>query len=436
VISTPSLSASTKVLSVTEAIQHLQQILDEHLSLLGWIGGEISSWTVAQSGHWYFTIQDKHNQIKCVMFRGSNRHVSFPIGLGKQVQILGAPQYYGPSGQFQWLVTQILPLGHGARQLALEKLKEQLRLEGLFDSDRKKTIPFFPKKVGVLTSLAGAAIHDVMTTLTRRAPHLEIIIYPIPVQGTGAHLEIAKQLKIADERRECDVLLMVRGGGSIDDLWSFNEEILVRTAFECQTPIISGVGHESDVTLIDLVADLRAPTPTGAAELVCQPDDLWLHRLQKIQQLMRQHIDRPIQQGYLNLDHQREKLSGRWWRWYQRKAAQLQQAKNRLISPGQRVKIQNQQLQQMTHRLTVWSVQWLSHYRHQLQLQEQNINQLNPQTILRRGYSIARTEQGEIVQSIHQVNKGTPLTLQLSDGTVHTFVDKVQEDNVFTQSAT
>src|SRR6478672_5557657 len=269
------------VLTVSALNQAVARMLERNFPL-AWVSGEVSNFTRAASGHWYFTLKDEAAQVRAVMFRGRAQFAGFTPREGDKVEVRALVTLYGARGDYQINVEAIRRAGVGALYEAFMRLKERLGNEGLFDQERKRPLPLFARTVGIVTSLQAAALRDVLTTLRRRAPHVAVILYPTPVQGEGSAQKIAQAIAAASLRAECDVLLVCRGGGSIEDLWSFNEEAVARAIAGCAMPVVSGVGHEIDFTIADFAADLRAPTPTAAAELV-SPDRAEL--LKRVEQM-------------------------------------------------------------------------------------------------------------------------------------------------------
>lgn len=255
-----------RIFTVSQVTKDLRQLLEDNFPSL-WISGEVSNFKAAASGHFYFTLKDENAQLGAVMFKGHNQLLKFQLENGLEIIVHGHITVYEPRGQYQIIIDYVEPKGLGALQLAFEQLKKRLEAEGLFDKKYKKPIPYLPKKVGIITSPKGAVLHDIQTILTRRFPNIEILINPVRVQGDGAAEEIAEAVDEMNRRSDVDVLIVGRGGGSLEDLWAFNEEIVVRSIFNSKIPVISAVGHETDYTLSDLAADLRAPTPSAAAEL-------------------------------------------------------------------------------------------------------------------------------------------------------------------------
>ncbi|REG59750.1 exodeoxyribonuclease VII large subunit [Paraburkholderia sp. BL6669N2] len=296
---------------------------------LVWVAGEVSNFTRAASGHWYFSIKDAQAQMRCVMFRGRAQYAEFTPREGDRIEVRALVTMYEPRGELQLNVEAVRRTGQGRLYEAFLRLKAQLEAEGLFAAERKRALPSHPRSIGIVTSLQAAALRDVLTTLSRRAPHIPVIVYPAPVQGVGVSSKLAAMVDAANARREVDVLIVCRGGGSIEDLWAFNEEVLARAIAESAIPVVSGVGHETDFTIADFAADVRAPTPTGAAELV-SPQRVLLLR---------------------ELDHRHATLARGFGRMMERRAQQLDWLARRLVSPAERLARQRTHLQQLSVRL-------------------------------------------------------------------------------------
>jgi len=296
---------------------------------LAWVSGEVSNFTRAASGHWYFSIKDAQAQIRCVMFRGRAQYAEFLPREGDRIEVRALVTMYEPRGELQLNVEAVRRTGQGRLYEAFLRLKAQLEAEGLFDPARKRELPTHPRAIGIVTSLQAAALRDVLTTLCRRAPHVPVIVYPAPVQGAGSAERLAAMIATANARAEVDVLVLCRGGGSIEDLWSFNDESLARAIAASAIPVVSGVGHETDFTIADFAADLRAPTPTGAAELV-SPQRVLLLR---------------------DLDQRHAALARGFGRLSERRAQQLDWLARRLVSPTERLAQQRTHLRQLQLRL-------------------------------------------------------------------------------------
>jgi exodeoxyribonuclease VII large subunit len=261
----------THILTVTQLTEQIKSLLEGTFPDV-WVEGEISNITAPQSGHVYFTLKDRQSQIKAVLFRSSQRHLKFTLQHGMQVICRGRVSVYDPRGEYQVIVEYVEPKGVGAFQKAFEELKGRLEKEGLFDRERKKSLPLLPRRIGIVTSPTGAAIRDILRVIKRRHPKMEILIYPVPVQGADAAPSIVEAIGYFNSEKNVDVVIVGRGGGSLEDLWAFNEEPVARAIFASRIPVISAVGHETDYTIADFVADLRAPTPSAAAEIVVESE--------------------------------------------------------------------------------------------------------------------------------------------------------------------
>ncbi len=420
------------VIPVSALNQAVAKLLERNFPLT-WVSGEISNFTRATSGHWYFTLKDSSAQVRAVMFRGRAQYAGFIPREGDKVEVRALVGLYAPRGDYQINVEAIRRAGVGNLYEAFVQLKAKLAAEGLFDSDRKKPIPRFVKRIGIITSPNAAALRDVITALERRAPHIEILIYPCPVQGEGAATKIAQMLALADSDQYCDVLIVCRGGGSIEDLWAFNDELLARTIAHCELPIISGVGHETDFTITDFVADLRAPTPTAAAELAATPRKDWLADLQHYSILMQrqmrrqldtraQHIDwfsqrlqsptATLATKYQQINHYRQRLGFAVLRSNELAQSRLRQLDNRLLQ--RRPNVREKHLQLESSRLQIRSNfnQQLSQRRAALKGLQDQLELLNPQRTLERGYAILQTADGELIRSADQISAGSSITLR------------------------
>jgi exodeoxyribonuclease VII large subunit len=321
-------SGGDVVVPVSALNRAIGSMLERSFPLV-WVAGEVSNFTRAASGHWYFSIKDAQAQIRCVMFRGRAQYAEFTPREGDKIEVRALVTMYEARGEVQLNVEAVRRTGQGRLYEAFLRLKAQLEAEGLFAAERKRALPAHPRSIGIVTSLQAAALRDVLTTLARRAPHIPVIVYPAPVQGAGAGERIAAMVRAANARREVDVLIVCRGGGSIEDLWAFNDEGLARAIAASEVPVVSGVGHETDFTIADFAADLRAPTPTGAAELVTRERALLLR----------------------DLDHRHAALARGFGRMMERRAQQLDWLARRLVSPAERLQRQRQHLQQLRARL-------------------------------------------------------------------------------------
>lgn len=398
---TPSRVLPTKVLTVTELNRLARDVLERSFPLF-WVGGEISNFTRAASGHWYFSLKDTGAQVRCVMFRGRNSYLDWVPKEGDKIEARALVTLYEARGDFQLTIEFLQRAGLGALFEAYERLRAKLQTEGLFDASRKKAIPKHPRQIGIVTSPDAAALRDVLTTLKRRMPSIPVVVYPTPVQGKGAAAAIAAAINQACQRAECDVLIICRGGGSIEDLWQFNEEIVARAIAACTIPTISGVGHETDFTITDFAADQRAATPTAAAELVT-PDRIGLLRALQQQQ---QHMNRQISHE-LN-----------------RRMQQLDFLARRLLSPAQQVAHKVSHLQQLNLRLQAALSKLLQKQDQHLVRLAQNLSHLNPHAVLNRGYALVHTAEGEIVRSSSALTTGQSINLTFSQGAAEAMVTK------------
>lgn len=418
-----------------------------------WLVGEVSNFVAASSGHWYFSLKDQAAQVKVAMFKTSNRNADFTPRNGQQVMVRARISVYEPRGEYQLLADFIEPAGDGLLRQQYEQLKAKLAAEGLFAPERKKSLPVNPQRIGVITSPTGAAIRDILTVLQRRAPALEVIIYPSLVQGTQAAADLTAALQLAIRRNECDVLIIGRGGGSLEDMWCFNDEPLARTIAHCPIPIVSAVGHEIDFSISDFVADVRAATPSAAAELVSPDQQHQLTQLlqlkQRLAQSMRQrlgfaaqqflhqhsklqllHPARRLQQQQQRLDELQIRLNQAMQQRLQQKAQQLQlqQKSLSLLSPQQRLQRQQQQLQQLRQQLQLA----ITHLQQKkLQRWRQISSQLHlvsPLATLQRGYSITFDEQQCVVKSVQQLTQAQQFQILLQDGTVKAAVLSVHSE--------
>lgn len=435
-----------RIYTVSSLNAQVRLLLENEMGVV-WLVGELSNFSAPVSGHWYFTLKDARAQVKCAMFRGNNQRVTFRPANGNQVLVKARLSLYEPRGDYQLIIDSMQPEGDGRLQQQFEKLKMQLAAEGLFAQTLKKPLPEQPKRVGIITSKTGAALHDILHVLKRRDPSLPVVIYPTMVQGEGAAISIAQAIGRANTRQECDVLIVGRGGGSLEDLWAFNEEIVARTIAASQIPIISAVGHEVDVTIADFVADMRAPTPSAAAELVSRDLSARVQKIHQHQQQLRhamrhylsvrqsqlvrwQHrLDRQHPQVQLNQQSQRlDELRSRLERAMRRLLSEHQQHLHRsdyklaLHSPAHQLDRLGSQLASHQRRLLHAMDRRLVKAGHQLALATEKLDAVSPLATLARGYSITRDENGQVIRSSSQVNAGDTLQTTLADGNVRSIV--------------
>jgi exodeoxyribonuclease VII large subunit len=446
--STPQKQPS--IISVTRLNRLARQVLESEIGQV-WVSGELSNFVAATSGHWYFTLKDSKAQIKTAMFKGANRGVKFSPKAGDKVVIRGSLSLYEARGDYQLIGEHMEPEGLGQLKQAYEALKAKLSAEGLFAMTAKQPLPTNVKRLGVVTSSTGAAIHDILNVLKRRNPSIEVIIYPSLVQGATAAKSIAEQIYIANKRDEVDLLIVGRGGGSLEDLWAFNEEIVAYAISESKLPIVSAVGHEVDVTIADYVADMRAPTPSAAAELVSTDKSQLQRHIQqqqhRLSQVFQQHLKRieyklqliesrlsnvhptvQIRQANQHTDNLTMRLS-------QAINTKLNDVKGRSsnltlrlqhASPNNAIKEKKQQLQKVSDKLHSIQQRQLSDKRYQLQRIADILNSVSPLSTLSRGYSIA-FKNDKVVRSVAQLEKGDVIEARISDGSVLTKVLEITQ---------
>jgi exodeoxyribonuclease VII large subunit len=382
-----------KVFSVKEINRLVRELLEQSFPSF-WISGEISNFISASSGHWYFSLKDDEAQVRCTMFKNKNMAADWTPKNGEKIEAKCFIGLYESRGEYQLNIDLIRHAGAGLLSEAFNQLKERLLKEGLFETSRKKLMPQFPRSIGVITSPSGAAIEDILTTLKRRSPHIPIFIYPSLVQGKEAPLAIVKAIETANIRMECDVLILARGGGSIEDLWAFNEEIVARAIVASKIPTITGVGHETDTTIADFVSDLRAPTPTGAAELVTS------HTVELVKTI----------QVYKN---QLNKVMAGVIRELMQKIDYLEK---RLISPRQQIQRQKEQIHQYIQRINQSMKNAMIQYRLEVDKLKLNLDHLSPHAVLSRGYSIITNVDGQIVNNVNQLKLDDKIRIQLNHG--------------------
>jgi len=385
--------AGPAVLSVSQLLRSARDLLERRFPLQ-WIAGEISNLRPAASGHLYFTLKDEIAQVDCVMFKSRAAALDWEPADGLRVEARALVTLYEPRGRFQLNVEGMRRAGLGALYERFLKLKEKLAREGLFDPAAKRPIPAHPKQIGVVTSLAAAALRDVLTTLRRRNPSIPVIVYPAPVQGEGAAAKLSQALARANARAECDVLLLVRGGGSIEDLWQFNEEVLARAIRASAIPIVVGVGHETDFTIADFAADERAPTPTAAAELVSPSRDALLARVAENAYRISRETARRIEYAMQTVDA----------------------LARRLVHPAERLRGLRQHLAHLAARLAAATAQQLNEIRRRLDIARAQLESLGHAAVLARGYSLTLNMDDEIVRDASKVTEGERIVTTLAKG--------------------
>ena len=443
-------SSVRSVYQVSELAEILRGLLEDSLPRL-WIQGEISNFSRPASGHWYFTLKDDRAQIRCAMFKGSNFHVRPPPKEGDQVLVRGQVTLYPARGDLQLICEHVEPAGEGALLCAFEQLKARLAAEGLFDEKSKRPLPRIPRAIGVITSATGAAIQDILTTLSRRFPLGQVYLLPVPVQGAEAAPAIVKALAELPKKAPVDVIILARGGGSLEDLWAFNEEVVARAIRACAVPVICGVGHEIDFTIADFVADLRAPTPTAAAELVSPDVADWMRQLRRLgeelsdaisqtfitqgERLQRAesriqllHPGRRLNEVAQRLDEFGLRLEQARHHLVERLRARLQTAKARLLNsnPATSLRLRQAQTQSLENRLRGLMTLHLQQSRASLNQAQSVLQSLSPRAVLERGYAVARIREGAVVTDASTLAAGDSLEILLARGVVETEVKNIK----------
>ena len=434
------------VLAVSALNQAVARMLERNFPLV-WVSGEVSNFTRAASGHWYFTLKDDAAQVRAVMFKGRSQYAGFTPREGDKVEVRTLVTLYAPRGDYQLNVEAIRRAGVGNLYEAFLRLKEKLNNEGLFDPARKRPLPVFPRCIGIVTSPQAAALHDMLTALRRRAPHINIILYPTPVQGEGAGAKIAQVIATASARAECDVLLVGRGGGSMEDLWAFNDEAVARAIAACPVPVIAGVGHETDFTIADFAADLRAPTPTAAAELCATPRSEWISTLQSHATHLQRATQRYLAERAQNLDwmsrrlispaayinHERVKLQALQQRLEHATRIPLSKARYRLEHCQTRLHNRlpqthaaRQHVKEQGRRLGAALAQLQQRRRQLLTAQTAQLELLNPQRTLERGYAIVSDGKGKVLRTPAQLQPRSNIVVRLAEGSVEVGIASVQ----------
>ena len=399
-------SRGPRVMRVSELVAALRDAVENAVGRV-WVVGEVSNLRRAASGHCYFTLKDDLAQLRAVLFRGDASRLRFDLEDGLEALAFGEVSLYVPRGELQMVVREVEPRGVGALRLAFEQLRARLEAEGLFDPARKRELPAFPRVVGVVTSLHGAALHDVLEVSGARWPSLPLLIAAARVQGEGADLEIVEALQMLASRREVDVILLVRGGGSIEDLWSFNSEVLARAIARCPVPIVAGVGHETDVTIADLAADARAPTPSAAAALVVPDRRALAERLLRDQRRLAVAIDAQIARARARIAARADAL--------------------RHLSPAARLAAWRARLARSADRLRAVLETQLADARARLAVAVGQLDSLSPLGVLARGYAIAwRADDGRIVRRASDVARGDALAVRVAEGSLEVRVTDIR----------
>jgi len=440
-----------EIYSISQLNALTREVIEHHFPRV-WVEGEISNFARPASGHMYFTLKDAAAQVRCAMFRMKNKQLRFTPKDGIRILAHVKVGFYEARGEFQLLIEHMEETGDGALQRKFEQLKQKLADEGLFDQSGKKQIPAFPKRLGVITSPTGAAIQDVLSVLKRRFPGLPVIIYPVPVQGDQAARSITETIILANQRKDCDILLVTRGGGSLEDLWAFNDEDLARAICASVIPIVAGIGHEIDFTIADFAADIRAPTPSAAAELISPNRQEWLDTLTLLHTRLYRHVSQNIKQNQQLLDW----LSKRLKHPSQRLAAlaqKIDELEQRLVSnqrhqtrhyfaqletikailkqysPLLSIKSLNLQNKALSNRLLNAIRNRLDQKQHQFTLQTRALESISPLATLSRGYAIVKRKTDQkILRDSNETEKGAQIIAQLHKGHILCTVDEIKKD--------
>ncbi|WP_162853330.1 exodeoxyribonuclease VII large subunit [Candidatus Methylobacter oryzae] len=452
-ITSTSASPRRNIITVSQLNRETSQLLAEHfLSVL--VEGELSNLSTPASGHIYFSLKDANAQVRCAMFRTQQRRLAFKPENGKQVIVKAQVSLYEPRGDYQLIVEHIEEAGDGALRRAFDALKLKLSGEGLFDAAHKQALPTLPKAIGVITSPTGAAIRDILTVLKRRFALIPVIVYPVAVQGDNAKYEIAKAIATANQHKHCDVIILGRGGGSLEDLWAFNEELVARAIHDSEIPIISGVGHETDFTIADFVADLRAPTPSAAAEHASPDQQQWLSRFMYLESRLQQQMQRKLNQKQQTLDwlfkrleqqHPGQRLARNARRMNELEARlnQAIQAKLRHIAgtieaktaklwqhnPAIAINSHKQRQSYLSKRLTSAMDHKLEKLNQRLLNASQTLHAVSPLATLNRGYSMTVNQvSGEIIRSVEQLKLGDTVQTRLAQGRFSSQITGIDRD--------
>ena len=432
--------------SVSQLNRRAKQLLETHLHLV-WVSGELSSLSRPSSGHWYFTLKDDRAQVRCAMFKSANGRLRWQVETGAQVMVRARVSLYEGRGDYQLIVEHMEEAGTGALQRAFEELKQKLQLEGLFEPSRKKALPAAPKHIGVITSPTGAAIQDILSVLKRRYPIAPVTILPVAVQGAQAAGELSLAVTKAENSQLFDLLIITRGGGSMEDLWPFNDETLARRIAQCEIPIISAVGHEIDFTIADFVADVRAPTPSASAE-IATPDIIeWQMQLDKLQQDLQRNVDaiirhktnsvkalsQRLRHPKQTIDSQEQqcnsyriRLEHAMLRMLQQLTAQRSHLQQRLeqASPSKIINEQQLRLQNQTKQLQAGIQQHISQKQYEVARYASILDAVSPLRVLSRGYAVVKDENDINITSSKQIKVGQTLTTQLNEGSFASEVTK------------
>ena len=416
-----------EIYSVSDYIKLCKNAIEKNIPQC-FVQGEISNLSMPSSGHWYFSLKDKNSQVRCAFFRLNQRKIKFTPENGMSVIIRGATTLYPQRGDFQLIIQQMEPAGIGNLQLAFDQLKNKLRLEGLFDSANKKEIPTFPTKIGVISSSTGAVIKDIIKVLNSRYPLAKILLYDTVVQGENAHLKIIKALRAADRSKNCDVIILARGGGSLEDLWAFNEEELAREIYQCSTPIISSIGHETDTTIADFVSDLRAPTPSAAAMSATPDLNNILYNASKLKKYLYDSIKQSIESKKNTLELLRLRIVNPSQQLLLN-AQKLDELEIRLFKQNKTlIDDNNEKLKLSFSQLLTNSQNFIKVQQNELSNYGNSLNLLSPLNTLSRGYTMTQDNRGSIITSVKRIKLNEVISTKFHDGKVTSKVVN-KEDN-------
>lgn len=434
-----------EILTVSALNRSVRDLLEHRYPLL-WVKGEISNYLLARSGHAYFSLKDENAQVRCVMFRHRSQYLDWAPRDGLSVEVQALVSLYEPRGDFQLNVETMRRAGQGALFEAFVRLRDRLQVEGLFNPETKRPLPAFPRRIGVVTSTGAAALRDILTALARRNPAIEVVIYPVPVQGEGAAAKIAAAIERAGARRECDVLILARGGGSLEDLWAFNDEALARVIRACPIPVVTGIGHETDYTIADLAADVRAPTPTAAAELASPSRGALLERVGACLERLCRGTARNFETRMQLLDGLQRRLvhPGRQlaekgaavgqFRIRLRRAAEqqlgelgwrLRSTVHRSLARLPRIPEQQRLVEAALNRMVAGQRAVRERVQARVEALKANLGHLGPLGVLERGYSIASRGDGSIVRNSATLTIGESLSIRFSRGSAKARVEGV-----------
>ena len=422
------MSAERALLSVSQLTEQLRQVVEERFPAV-WVEGEISNFRLYSSGHAYFTLKDEAAQVRAVLFRNRIRRLRFEPGDGQHVLAFGSLEVYAQRGEYQLVVELLEPRGLGALQLAFEQLKRRLEAEGLFEAGRKRPLPHFPRRIGLVTSPSGAVVRDMLRIIGRRFAGLNIVIAPCRVQGDGAAQEVANAIADLNGLGDVDVIIVGRGGGSLEDLWAFNEEVVARAIVASKAPVISAVGHEVDFTIADFVADVRAATPSHAAELVVSEKQAIVDSVLGLRQRLTRAMARPLRDLERRVDDLSARLlhAGRGAPQRAGHRVEVLTARLRAASPFARLRGDRHRLERLTARLETSMGRQLAQARHRVGATTGRLDSLSPLGVLSRGYSIARSPEGHVIRRVGEVAVGERLHVLLQEGSLDCRVEGTRE---------